>query len=677
MMNEIQPKRKIITFKVISVLLPFVILLLFESGLRMFNYGTNFDLFIQSAENKEFLIFNPNASKRYFSDQQIAPTGNAELFRKKKNENTVRIFVLGESTTIGYPYFHNGSFHRWLQYRLSHTFPNKNFEIINLSLTAVNSYTVLGFARELVDYEPDAVLIYAGHNEYYGALGVGSTENVGSKPALVNLILKARELKLVQLTTNVLKKFVNLLAPQTKSRSASRMELMAADQKIPFGSNRYNDGIRQFRQNMSQALQILSSRDIPVFLSNVVANEADLKPFVSFEVEKVKYPGFKTKYNAALKAFKQKNIAEANICFKAANKIYGSHSMCNYYLGKIALSQNRISEARHYLSRAKDLDGLRFRAPEQINTIILQLCKKYPGVHLVNTKSAFELHSKKLIIGSELILEHVHPNLKGYALMSDVFYQSIKEELAMPFKSEDELSFNRLLSEMPITKIDSLCGVYRIANLKRNWPFNEAMSQDSLKIASFEEQLAYDLTNKKIDWWAAMNKLYTYYIDNNQLHMACLVMESLVLEFPTDVKFYEEAAMLSGKLNDRVKVVYYLRKAFLMEPSFNTARYLFVVYLQLDRPSEALPYLDYAINNSTSDLPLRSVKRSAEQLARLKTELESDPKNVFRLIQIAEIYYKIDNMEAASKYVNLILKVDKHNRTAFALRDHIHTKLNG
>ena len=27
--------------------------------------------------------------------------------------------------------------------------------------------------------EPDAVLIYAGHNEYYGALGVGSTESLG------------------------------------------------------------------------------------------------------------------------------------------------------------------------------------------------------------------------------------------------------------------------------------------------------------------------------------------------------------------------------------------------------------------------------------------------------------------------------------------------------------------
>jgi Tfp pilus assembly protein PilF len=39
----------------------------------------------------------------------MAPTGNSEPFKKIKDENTCRIFVLGESTTIGYPYFHNGS----------------------------------------------------------------------------------------------------------------------------------------------------------------------------------------------------------------------------------------------------------------------------------------------------------------------------------------------------------------------------------------------------------------------------------------------------------------------------------------------------------------------------------------------------------------------------------------
>src|SRR6266487_2027217 len=102
------------------------------------HYGYNYSLFIEDPSDKRFLFLNPDASKRYFPNQTIATTGNKELFKKKKDKNTVRIFVLGESTTIGYPYFHNGSFHRYLLYRLTHETPDKNYEIINLSLTAVN-----------------------------------------------------------------------------------------------------------------------------------------------------------------------------------------------------------------------------------------------------------------------------------------------------------------------------------------------------------------------------------------------------------------------------------------------------------------------------------------------------------------------------------------------------------
>src|SRR6201994_4904622 len=151
-------RNRLRTFRVLAFVLPFVFLLALEGGLRLFHYGYDPALFIEAPGNSDYWIFNPAASRRYFSDQLEATTGNREPFRKVKEAGTVRIFVLGESTTIGYPYFHNGSFHRWLQYRLMREFPDKKMEIINVSLTAVNSYTVLGFAKELVHYQPDAVL---------------------------------------------------------------------------------------------------------------------------------------------------------------------------------------------------------------------------------------------------------------------------------------------------------------------------------------------------------------------------------------------------------------------------------------------------------------------------------------------------------------------------------------
>ena len=79
---------------------------------------------------------------------------------------------------MGFPYPNNISFQRMLKYQLQKTNPDKDIEIINLALTAINSYTFYDFAQELVHFEPDAIFIYGGHNEYYGALGVGSNNTL-------------------------------------------------------------------------------------------------------------------------------------------------------------------------------------------------------------------------------------------------------------------------------------------------------------------------------------------------------------------------------------------------------------------------------------------------------------------------------------------------------------------
>src|ERR1700754_2901388 len=211
--NKRLPRKRIWLFRVIALLIPFLLLLVLEVALRFFHYGYNPSLFIESPENPDYWVMNPEASKKYFTDQLNATTGNREPFRKVKGPDVFRVFVLGESTTIGYPYFHNGSFHRWLLYRLMADHPDKKIEMVNVSLTAVNSYTVLGFSKEVVRYEPDAVLIYTGHNEYYGALGVGSTNRIGGSPGLVNFLLGLREYKVVQLMSRMIGGVARIFSP--------------------------------------------------------------------------------------------------------------------------------------------------------------------------------------------------------------------------------------------------------------------------------------------------------------------------------------------------------------------------------------------------------------------------------------------------------------------------------
>ncbi len=382
-------KKRLFLFRLIGLFIPFIVLFLLEISLRLFHYGYNPDLFIEYPSDHQYLFFNPEASKRYFADQAIATTGNIELFKKEKDENTIRIFVLGESTTIGYPYFHNASFHRWLQYRLARSFPDRNFEIINCSLTAVNSYTVLGFARQLPDYQPDAVLIYTGHNEYYGALGVGSTDRIGGNTYLVNALVWLRGLKLVQLMTNGYERIIRIFGSKKAIAGKTRMELMVADQQIPFGSDMFNRGISQFESNMDATLKCLNKHHIPVFISNLVSNEKDMKPFISIRPDSIRFPSFNQNFQTGSKALEQGNYADAAKYLEQAEQIYPSHAACNYDLGQLAYHRGDFRKAETFFSKAVDLDALRFRAPGRLNEIILKLCTKYPDTHLVDSRSIF------------------------------------------------------------------------------------------------------------------------------------------------------------------------------------------------------------------------------------------------------------------------------------------------
>jgi tetratricopeptide (TPR) repeat protein len=658
------PNMKELLFKAISILLPFLILLLFEISLRIFHYGNDFKLFIEYPENRNYLVFNPQASKKYFTNQAFATTGNTELFKKKKDANTLRIFVLGESTTIGYPYFHNGSFHRWLLYRLMHNYPDQNFEIINLSLTAVNSYTVLGFAQELINYKPDAVLIYSGQNEYYGVLGVASTDKIGGSPSIVNLILILRDLRFTQLMTNLYEK---IAGTHMASSVGTRMKMMIADEQIPYSSKLFNRGIKQFRYNIDKTLSLFNKYNVPVFISNLVSNEKDLKPFVSIGIDSIQFPGYDRNFRSGLKAFDNGDFLLSSEFLQAANKINNTNALCNFYLGKIAYNQDDFKLAKEYFVRAKDFDGLRFRAPEQINTIILQLCNKYPNVHLVDTKSAFENWSNDHIIGNELILEHVHPNLTGYALMSDTFYETMKREHLLSAKEEKDLTFKQLLRDMPVAKVDSLAGVYRISNLKKSWPFSEVLQKDTMMISTEEEKLAWDLAIKKIGWKDAINSLYDYDIKNQKPTEARKIMEALVLEYPENVSYYEKAAMLSSKSNDYERAIFYYKRAFNLSASFDNAISLSLNYLKLDRPVEAIPYIEFSIKNNTSGLNLLALKSATEEVIQLKNAKSYDSTNVSVLNKVARAYIKMDNTEGALSYIRKTLRLDSKNIEALSM----------
>ncbi|OCX53002.1 hypothetical protein BEL04_01410 [Mucilaginibacter sp. PPCGB 2223] len=524
---------KLLIFKALAILLPLIILAITESVLRWSNYGHNTSLFV-AYSNSRYLQVNPYASEKFFSDTVNATKGSSEIFEVNKGYRTYRIFVLGESTTIGYPYFHNGAFHRWLQFRLMQMYPGRKFEIINVAMTALNSYAVLDFGKQVMQYQPDAVMVYTGHNEYYGAMGVGSANYIGSNRFFVKAIVCIRELRIFQLMNNLFNRF----KPSGKATDTREnlMKRMAAQQTIAYKSDTYYAGIRQFRNNMNELCRLYNERHIPLFLSNVVSNEKDQPPFIS-----------------------------AGTGLLSANESYES--------GKLAYQKGNFELAKNYYQNAKEFDELRFRAPEAINSIIDELVKRYPAVHLVDAKKLFGENSPHRIIGKETILEHVHPNLHGYGILADAFFRSFDQQQLIKDRPLRRLTFNELESGMPITKLDSLAGEYQIALLKKGWPFNIPLPKSFDRQVDLADSLAHRVTYNDIQWKDAMSALYQRAVDKNDKSAQVRIAEAMNLEYPENEAFCGLAANLNAELGRfEMAAVYYCALNYIHPDSRYVAR---------------------------------------------------------------------------------------------------------
>ncbi len=628
-------------FKAIAILLPVLLLAAVELLLRLFGYGHDTSLFIRDPDKPGFWVMNQYASERYFSDTVNETKGSIEPFAVEKPAHTFRIFVLGESTTAGYPYFHNGSFHRWLQFRLMHDYPDMHLEIINVSLTAVNSYTVLDFGKQVLHYQPDAVLVYTGHNEYYGALGIGSTSHIANSRWLVQRMLQLRRLRLVQWMGHVLSGFGR--AGRGVDERENLMQRMAADQRIEYGSTAFNAGVEQFRDNMDELCRVMQGAGVPVFLSTLVSNERGQRPFVG--------------------------DAAGGVGSAAAGDVSASADR-QFALGESAYGTGDFAGAKRHFFQAKELDGLRFRAPDTMNRIIVGLTKKYSGVHLVDAKRLFEQYSPHGILGGETLLEHVHPNLFGYALLSEAFYRAMQGARVIETRGTPDvaggadgaggvagsavaggMSFAELLQKMPVTAVDSLNGAYTIMMLKTRWPFNEPIPPDFKRGNSISEQLAGAIAVKRITWMDAMNELYQLSVRAKDKATALKAVGAVMLENPSVSLYKLYAGRLSFEMGDDSEAIFYFRQAYDLDPSFANTQTLYLAYLKMDQPEKAMDYIDTALAMQPANQLLPTLKSLTGQIIQLKRQLATAPGDDAISRVIALDYHHAGADEAAGKYM--------------------------
>ena len=564
-------------FRFFTLLLPLFFFVFFEIALRIFGYGGNLDLFVSATDDyAKYKKCNPLVARRYFSQQSEAPTPRNDLFLKKKPDNGYRIFVLGGSTAAGYPFGENIMFSRILNQRLSDVFPDKYIEVINTAITAINSYTILDFIDEVLRNNPDAILIYAGHNEFYGALGVASAESFGGNRGIVKFYLKLnrfRTFRLLRNMINALRHTVSSVNSHTSEivSNATLMERMVSDQNIPFGSPIYELGKNQFKENLREILGKAKRANVPVLIGDLVSNIKNQAPFVSKKTNK---------FPPASEIFQNAMSLEKQHLFEQAKS--------DYYL-------------------AKDLDALRFRASEEFNDIIREVCQEY-GMFLVPMQHYFENASPHNLVGKNLMLEHLHPNIKGYFLMADCFFETMRRYhlISENWDERKIMSSDDFRNEWGLTELDSVYGDMRIRILKSGWPFKPKSGINNF-LSVFTpntdvEKLALKIwTDNSFTLEQGHVELAEYYEKNNEYDKAFKEYRALMYLTPLNNSPFLRAADLlikSGHLNSALPILF---KSIILDQTMFANKWIGQILLQDNQVKEAIPYLEKAYSLSNND----------------------------------------------------------------------------
>ena len=537
-----------------------------EFSLRIFNYGQDTTQWVEVVSGE--LMLNPDVGHRYFHSTKSVPYTNQNSFSKIKSENTFRIFIMGGSSAAGYPYSPNGDFGLFVKKKLEILYPETKIEVINIALTATNSYTIRDLLPGVIEQKPDLILFYAGHNEYYGSLGVGSMESIGQSRFVINFLLKLEKYKTFVMFRNFINWFLNIFTSSENDtsikRSGTLMSRMAKDQTIVLNSEVYNLGIEQFKGNLIDILEMCKDANVPIILGTLTNNLRDQKPFVSL---------------------KTNDLPEADEVFMQAQDQL----------------ENR-DEALKLFRYAKDLDGLRFRAPEKINELIIKLGVEY-NFPVVEIDSIFNSVSPLGITGNNLMTDHLHTTFDGYKLIGKAYFDSMDKYLLLPSSGRMILDKNIVDSltnkNTFITKLDSIIAHYRILVLKNDWPYSEQKTVSYMlnlfNQQNFIDSLAVRVLDNKYTWERAHREAAEYYITKKDYDEFIREMTVLINQYPFVKEYYTFVSeqLLEAKLYN--EAYWFLGKGQLRFPGAFFAKWLGIIDLSKEKIDSAIKYLNESL----------------------------------------------------------------------------------
>jgi tetratricopeptide (TPR) repeat protein len=374
---------------------------------------------------------------------------NEASFPVNKPAGALRIFCLGGSTTYGRPFDGRTSFSKWLEGLLKASDPEREVHVINAGGISYASYRIVPLIREILQYHPDLIVLYTGHNEFLERRTYAGLFDQGRHLITVRALLEKLN------TYQALKTILTPLLPKPEKRdggsgrsgkrdgkkSVLKDEVTAildrsAGLDLYHRDDAFSQGvIRHFNYNLKTMISLCRNAKVPLILVQPASNLKDFSPFKSEHDVRLTAEAKKRvdeKLRSAGELLRGNRAAEALTMLGEAIASDPLYAESHYWKGKALLALGRDFEARTSFVKAKDLDVCPLRAISPLEEAVDRIAKKervpvVPFRDFLNRKTA-KNGDKSGVPGKESFLDHVHPTIEVHQAIAELILETLAAE---------------------------------------------------------------------------------------------------------------------------------------------------------------------------------------------------------------------------------------------------------
>lgn len=417
-----------LTIVAVWTLVPFLLFMGCELGLRVLGYGRSFAPF-RTVDTDRGRIYIANFDYLYelFTEMPNTLQSDVEfVIPEAKEPGTYRIFVFGSSAAFGWT--HSCSFAQMLQVMLMWRYPGVRFEVFNLANGGLNSSIMRPLARICATMNPDAYIIYMGNNEVHGPYGLVSEFQTrkGRVPTWVEIRFQQslRRLRLGQLFYQTSKKLTHL-----------NLKKRLSDTLRP-DDPRLSQVWRNYEYNLRDMFTSAADAGATVFVSTLGANLRHWAPDTSLVWDDITEE-VRTKFATLISEGQSYETAgqwyQAIEVYRRAASITESSPYLFFRQANCLWALNEYDRAREFYEKALELDSFVWvRAKQAVNDTIKRAVHRYSGsnVILVDGQGAFQNAAPHGVPGHESFVDGCHFRAEGSYVLAKAFFESMQP--AMP-----------------------------------------------------------------------------------------------------------------------------------------------------------------------------------------------------------------------------------------------------